>query len=40
VLADYRGALLVVSHDRRFLERLGLTGTLRLDERGVLRAET
>lgn len=40
VLAAYRGPLLVVSHDRRFLERLGSTGTLRLDERGVLRAET
>ncbi|HET6699085.1 MAG TPA: ABC-F family ATP-binding cassette domain-containing protein [Nocardioidaceae bacterium] len=36
-LASYRGALLVVSHDRRFLERLGLDVTLRLDPDGVLR---
>jgi ATPase subunit of ABC transporter with duplicated ATPase domains len=33
-LASYRGALLVVSHDRRFLERLGLDVTLRLDGNG------
>lgn len=39
VLAAFRGALLVVSHDRRFLARLGLTGILRLDEHGVLRSE-
>jgi ATPase subunit of ABC transporter with duplicated ATPase domains len=35
-LAAYRGAVLVVSHDRAFLERLGLHATLVLDERGVL----
>ncbi len=35
-LTDYRGALLVVSHDRRFLERLDLDVVLRLDEHGGL----
>jgi ATPase subunit of ABC transporter with duplicated ATPase domains len=35
-LAAYRGALLVVSHDLRFLERLGLDRTLRLDRAGRL----
>jgi ATPase subunit of ABC transporter with duplicated ATPase domains len=32
----YRGAVLVVSHDRAFLTQLGLDATLLLDERGVL----
>ncbi len=36
VLTAYRGALLVVSHDRQFLERLGLDRTLRLDADGTL----
>ncbi len=35
-LAAYRGALLVVSHDDEFLERLGLTRRLELDIAGVL----
>lgn len=35
-LASYRGALLVVSHDLRFLGRLDLDVLLRLDEGGVL----
>jgi ATPase subunit of ABC transporter with duplicated ATPase domains len=35
-LAAWRGALLVVSHDREFLARLGLEAALRLDEFGVL----
>lgn len=35
-LAAYRGALLVVSHDRAFLDRLGLTAELRLDRDGTL----
>ena len=35
-VAAYRGAVLVVSHDRAFLERLRLDATLLLDERGVL----
>jgi ATPase subunit of ABC transporter with duplicated ATPase domains len=35
-LAAYRGALLVVSHDRRFLERLDLDRVLRLEADGVL----
>ncbi|MFF9564734.1 ABC-F family ATP-binding cassette domain-containing protein [Leifsonia sp. NPDC014704] len=35
-LADYRGALLVVSHDDRFLARLGLTMTLELGPGGEL----
>ena len=35
-LMAYRGALLVVSHDHRFLCRLGLDVVLRLDPRGVL----
>ena len=30
VLADYTGTLLLVSHDRRFLERVGVTRTIRL----------
>ncbi|MEA5455759.1 ATP-binding cassette domain-containing protein [Sinomonas sp. JGH33] len=37
-LAAYRGAVLVVSHDWRFLERLELDVVLRLDEDGVLSA--
>ncbi|HEY0248553.1 MAG TPA: ATP-binding cassette domain-containing protein [Gryllotalpicola sp.] len=35
-LAAYRGALLVVSHDRRFLDRLGLDRELRLEPGGIL----
>lgn len=35
-VAAYRGAVLVVSHDREFLQRLRLGATLLLDERGVL----
>ncbi|MCP2266726.1 ABC-F family ATP-binding cassette domain-containing protein [Promicromonospora thailandica] len=35
-LAAYRGALLVVSHDRAFLERLGLDVEVRLDGAGNL----
>ncbi|MCP2031195.1 ATPase subunit of ABC transporter with duplicated ATPase domains [Okibacterium sp. HSC-33S16] len=35
-LRAYRGALLVVSHDAAFLERLGLTRTLYLDAEGGL----
>jgi ATPase subunit of ABC transporter with duplicated ATPase domains len=35
-LRAYRGALLVVSHDDVFLERLGLTRTLELDGDGGL----
>lgn len=35
-LASYRGALLVVSHDRVFLERLAPDRELRLDPAGVL----
>ncbi|MBO0610556.1 ABC-F family ATP-binding cassette domain-containing protein [Myceligenerans salitolerans] len=35
-LASYRGALLLVSHDRPFLERLGPDRELRLDRGGVL----
>jgi ATPase subunit of ABC transporter with duplicated ATPase domains len=35
-LGSYRGALLVVSHDLRLLERLDLDVLLRLDEDGVL----
>lgn len=31
-LADYRGGLLVVSHDEEFLARLGVTRELRLDQ--------
>jgi ATPase subunit of ABC transporter with duplicated ATPase domains len=38
-LSAYRGALLVVSHDRRFLERLDLDVVLRLDTDGVLSLE-
>ncbi len=38
-LTSYRGALLVVSHDDAFLDRLGLTRTLRLDAAGVLHEE-
>jgi len=37
-LAAYRGALLVVSHDRSFLNRLGLDTELVLDEEGLRRA--
>lgn len=36
-LSAYRGALLVVSHDQRFLDRIGLEVTLRLDQSGILR---
>lgn len=36
-LDAYRGALLVVSHDHRFLGRLGLDVVLRLDVGGTLR---
>ena len=36
-LSAYRGALIVVSHDRAFLEGLDLTAKLRLDADGVLR---
>jgi ATPase subunit of ABC transporter with duplicated ATPase domains len=36
-LAAYRGAMLVVSHDDEFLDRLGLTRRLELDAAGVLR---
>jgi ATPase subunit of ABC transporter with duplicated ATPase domains len=36
-LAAYRGALLVVSHDRAFLDRIGLDAELRLDREGRLR---
>ena len=35
-LASYRGALIVVSHDRAFLDRLDLTTELRLDPESVL----
>ncbi|MFT4052120.1 MAG: ABC-F family ATP-binding cassette domain-containing protein [Microbacterium sp.] len=35
-LAAYRGALIVVSHDRAFLDRLGLTAEFVLDRDGVL----
>ncbi|WP_159794628.1 ABC-F family ATP-binding cassette domain-containing protein [Puerhibacterium puerhi] len=35
-LGAYRGALLVVSHDRPFLERLGLDAELRLERDGTL----
>jgi len=35
-LAAYRGALIVVSHDRGFLDRLDLSAELRLDRGGVL----
>ncbi|HWV77063.1 MAG TPA: ABC-F family ATP-binding cassette domain-containing protein [Isoptericola sp.] len=35
-LAAYRGALLVVSHDRAFLDRLGLDAELRLERDGRL----
>lgn len=35
-LASYRGALLVVSHDHRFLDRLGLDVELRLGADGML----
>ena len=38
-LGAYRGALLVVSHDRAFLERLGLDAEIALDAAGNL-AET
>ncbi|QAY62475.1 ABC-F family ATP-binding cassette domain-containing protein [Xylanimonas allomyrinae] len=36
-LAAYRGALLVVSHDRAFLDRLGVDVTLTLDAAGLHR---
>ncbi|MGC4154299.1 MAG: ATP-binding cassette domain-containing protein [Propionicimonas sp.] len=35
-LTAYRGALLIVSHDRGFLARLGLDGELALDQEGRL----
>ena len=35
-LTDYRGALLVVSHDDAFLRRLGLTTVLELDAEGAI----
>jgi ATPase subunit of ABC transporter with duplicated ATPase domains len=35
-LSAYRGALLVVSHDKAFLERLGLDAEIRLDAEGNL----
>ncbi|PPF80987.1 ABC transporter [Pseudoclavibacter sp. RFBJ3] len=35
-LRDYRGALLVVSHDERFLGRLGVTRRVRLDRLGTI----
>ena len=35
-LSAYRGALLVVSHDSAFLERLGLDAEIRLDAAGNL----
>ncbi|AYG04882.1 ABC-F family ATP-binding cassette domain-containing protein [Gryllotalpicola protaetiae] len=35
-LSAYRGALLVVSHDRGFLERLGLDAELRLEASGII----
>ncbi|HEU5223646.1 MAG TPA: ATP-binding cassette domain-containing protein [Candidatus Lumbricidophila sp.] len=35
-VASYRGALLVVSHDRAFLDRLGLTAEFRLAHGGIL----
>ncbi|MGI5186630.1 ABC-F family ATP-binding cassette domain-containing protein [Promicromonospora sp. CA-289599] len=35
-LSAYRGALLVVSHDRSFLDRLGLDAEIRLDTEGNL----
>ena len=35
-LSAYRGALLVVSHDRRFLARLGIDVTLRMSSDGAL----
>jgi ATPase subunit of ABC transporter with duplicated ATPase domains len=38
-LAAYRGALLVVSHDGAFLDRLGLDAELRLDGAGNLTQE-
>jgi ATPase subunit of ABC transporter with duplicated ATPase domains len=37
-LGAYRGALLVVSHDRSFLDRVGIGTTLELDASGVLTA--
>lgn len=36
-LASYRGALLVVSHDHRFLERLDVDLVVQMDAGGVLR---
>ena len=38
-LSAYRGALLVVSHDEAFLERLGLDAEIRLDAAGNLTEE-
>lgn len=35
-LNGYRGALLLISHDDRFLRRLGLSTTLTLDSGGRL----
>lgn len=39
-LSGYRGGLIVVSHDRGFLERLGLTGTVELEADGTIRVMT
>jgi ATPase subunit of ABC transporter with duplicated ATPase domains len=39
-LNSYRGALLVISHDDRFLARLGLTSTITLDAGGRLHETT
>ncbi|MFT4228938.1 MAG: ABC-F family ATP-binding cassette domain-containing protein [Microbacterium sp.] len=36
-LASYRGALIVVSHDRTFLDQLELTAEVTLDRTGLLR---
>ena len=38
-LEDYRGALLVVSHDEAFLDRLGITAAYALGPRGLVSAE-
>tara|TARA_B100002049_G_scaffold218326_1_gene185395 strand:+ start:244 stop:1845 length:1602 start_codon:yes stop_codon:yes gene_type:complete len=37
-LSAYRGAMIVVSHDRGFLDRLGLNAEFELDAEGVLTA--
>lgn len=39
-LSNYRGGLLVVSHDDDFLARLGVSRLLRLDQTGKLNAES